>query len=297
MDRLSALEAFVRLADLGTFSAVADELRIRQSTVSKWIASLEDDLGIQLVERTTRSLRITDEGETFLHDAREVLAAYEHATGRIGLVAPKLKGRLRISVPVVFGRLFVVPELGSFMSHHPDIHVELVFSDRYVNLLEENVDLAIRVGIPKDSTYRSHVLGEHARSLVAAPRYLETHNPIGRPEDLANHQCLTHTGLAQGDIWTFERGRARRPVAVHGRFAANNSDAIAAMVEAGHGVALLADWLVGEAVEDGRLVRVLEDWSAPRAPIRGLTGPTRFPQPRVAAFIEHLRAQLARRFR
>ncbi|MEM6732402.1 MAG: LysR family transcriptional regulator, partial [Myxococcota bacterium] len=224
MDRLSALEAFVRLSELGTFSAVSNDLRVRQSTISKWIAALEEDLNVQLVERTTRSLRITDAGHSFLEDAREVLAAYEHATGRVGMSAPTLRGRLRISVPVVFGRLFIVPELRRFLRKHPQIEVELLFHDHYVNLIEENVDVAIRVGTPVDSSYRSHPLGETPRHLVSCKKYLDAHGVPKGPHDLERHSCLTHSGLTRGDVWVLTRNQSRFEVPVRGCFSANNSE-------------------------------------------------------------------------
>lgn len=296
MDRILALQAFVRLAELGTFSAASADLRVRQSTVSKWIAALEEELGVQLVERTTRSLRVTDAGTAFLKDAREVIAAYDAAAARVQRRSPALRGRLRINVPVVFGRLFVMSPVRGFARRHGDIEIEMVFSDRYVNLVEENVDVAVRVGTPVDSSFRTHRLGSTGRHAVASPGYLERFGVPTIPRDLEGHACLLHTELSRGDTWKFRQGSREHRVAVKGRFSANNSEALLAMAKAGQGVAMLAHWLVDRDLASGKLVRVLPDCELPPAPIAALTAPSRHPPLRVTAFIEHLRESLAPMF-
>ncbi|MEM6531701.1 MAG: LysR family transcriptional regulator [Myxococcota bacterium] len=294
MDRLTALDAFVRLNELGSFSAVARDLRVRQSTVSKWIAELERSLGVELVQRSTRSLRITVAGEQLLGDARELLTAYAGIVDRLGRRA--LAGRMRVSVPVVFGRLFVIDQVDAFLATHPELEIELQFADRYVNLIEENVDLAIRVGTPVDSNYRSHALGTTRRHLVASPYYLRQSGEIRTPIDLKNHQCLSHSGLVSGEIWRFKLSDKETVVNVRGRFVANNSEALLTMALRGHGIALLADWLVHDALASGDLVSILNQYDLPPAPIRALTAPTRFPSQRASAFIEHLKRSMRQEF-
>ncbi|MEO1174611.1 MAG: LysR family transcriptional regulator, partial [Myxococcota bacterium] len=260
--------------------------RRSRATVSKWIASLEDTLSVQLVQRSTRRLRITAAGEILLEDARAILASYEATVDRLGDGA--LTGSLRVSVPVVFARLFIVPATAEFMALHRKVDIELVFSDRYVNLIEENVDIAIRVGTPVDSTYRSHRLGETQRRLVASPAYLEEAPPLRVAQDLREHQCLCHTGLQSGDVWRLRADGEEVIINVRGRFAANNSEALLTLAKAGHGVALLASWLVDEELSKGTLRELLPTYDLPRAPIRALTTPSPFLSPRVTSFIEHL---------
>jgi len=292
MDRLTALEAFVRVVELGSFSAVASELRVKQSTVSKWIAALEQELDCQLVARTTRSLRVTDAGASLLGRAKDILAAYEDATAELQSSQPEPRGRIRVSAPVVFGRLFVLPHLSKFMRRYRDIEIDLVFNDRYVNLVEEGFDVGVRVGLPRDTSFVARTLGRTRRFLVASPGYLQRRGSPAAPADLREHDCLVHTGLTTGDTWIFERKGQSLRAPVRGRFAANNSEALLAMARGGLGIALLASWLVQPDLRAGRLVDVLSDYQLPDASIQALTPPGRRTHPRVRAFIDFLAAAL-----
>lgn len=283
---MTAMHAYVRLVELGSFSGVASELRVKQSTVSKWMAALEDELGTQLVERTTRSQHVTDAGQRFYERAKDIVAAYDSATAELQARTPKPRGRLRVTVPVVFGRLFVIPHLARFMRKHPQVEVELTMSDRYVNLVDEGFDVALRVGRSVDSTFRQRKLGQTARHLVASPGYLASHPEPSEPRDLRDHECLLHTGLTAGDTWVFRRGGKTLRAPVRGRFSANNSEALLTMAKAGVGVALLASWLVDADLRRGRLVELLPEYTLPPAPVHGLTPPGRFTPPRVEAFLQ-----------
>lgn len=294
MDRITALRAYVRVVETGSFSAAARELRVKQPTVSKWIAALEAELGTQLIERTTRSQRVTEPGERFLGHARQILAAHDEAMADMLERLPEPRGRIRMSVPVVFGRRHLLGPLERFLARHPRIELELVFGDRYVRLVDEGLDVAVRVGTPVDSSDRAIRLGGTGRKVVASPAYLEAHGAPRRPSDLRDHACLTHTGLS-ASWWFSRRGKTRR-VRVGGRVAANHSDALLAMALASHGVAMLADWLVDEPIEQGRLVHLLEGWALPEAPISALVPPTRHVQPHVRALLDHLSAELRPRF-
>ena len=288
MDRLTAMHAFVRLVELGTFSEVADELRIKQSTVSKWLASLERELGVQLIERTTRTRRVTDAGTLFYRRARDILAAYDDASASLQEQAPEPRGRIRVSLPVVFGRLFVVPHVAAFLQRYRHVEVELVFSDRYVNLVDEAIDVAVRVGTPADSSFRARKLGETGRCLVASPGYLAERGAPRTPDDLSAHQCLLHTGLTTGATWSFRSATGQVRAPVRGRISANNSDTLLFMARAGLGIALLASWLVGSDLQSGQLVPLLGDYQLPRAPIQALMPPGKRIHPRVRIFLDFL---------
>lgn len=287
MDRIDALRAFVRVVERGSFTAVAEELRVKQSTVSKWVAALEAELDVRLLDRTTRSQHVTDAGQRFYESARVVLSGYDEAVAAVG--NDVLRGRIRISIPAVFGRLFVVPLVAKFLRQNEEVEAEIVLADRYVRLVEEGFDVAIRIGAPEDSSLISHTLGESERRLVAAPRYLAAHGTPTSPRDLARHECLVHTRDA---TWRFTRGSSAQRVSVRGRIAVNNSEATVALAKQGFGVCLLASWLVDKDIRAGRLVRVLEDWTLPAAPIRALTPPGRRVPPHVRALIDHLREEL-----
>jgi DNA-binding transcriptional LysR family regulator len=298
VDRLDALRLFSRLAERGSFSAAARDLKIKQSTASKWVAELEAELGASLVERTTRSVRITEDGQRLLARARDVLAAFDELSADFEERSPEPRGRVRVSVPVVFGRLFVVPAVADFLKRHAEVSVELVMNDRYVNLVDEGFDLAIRVGVPTDTSARGRKLAESRRVLVAAPAYLKSHHRPKAPDDLRRHECLVHGDANASIVWRFGTDPAKSvPVPVRGRFAANNSEAVVLMARQGLGVALLADWLVREDLKRGRLVPLLERFAAPPAPVFALSPPGRFSSATVRALTEHLATTIASRLK
>ena len=297
MDRIDAMRAFTRLVELGSFSAVAADLRIKQSTASKWIVALEEELHVQLVERTTRAQRVTSAGQLFYQRAKEILASYEDAASLLRQDSPEPCGRLRVSVPVVFGRLFIVPILVQFMERFTRVELELIFSDRYMNLVEESIDVAIRVGLLAESSARVKRLGETRRHLVASPEYVKRHPQLQTPTELTSHQCLLHTELRSGDLWSFQRGEKTEVVKVSGRFSANNSEAILAMARRGLGVALLASWILEDDLQQGRLLSLLPEYEPPRAPIQALLPPTKHVPPAVRSLLDFISSSLQERFR
>lgn len=290
---MTTLRAFVRLVELETFSNAAGDLRVTQSTVSKWVAALEDELGVRLFDRTTRSVRVTEAGQRFYERAVRILADYESAVGEVRESALALRGRIRMSAPVVFGERFIAPIVTDFLLAHERVEMELVFDDCYVSLVEEGYDVAIRVGVPVDSTLRSHALGEGRRRLVASPRYLARFGTPTTPRALERHQCLVHTERSTRAAWSFRRGNRSHRVNVSGRVTLNHSQSTLHMAKAGLGIALLASWLVDEDLARGNLVALLDGYEAPSAPVRALTPPGPFVAPRVRALVDHLRAGLA----
>lgn len=291
------LRAFVRLVEVGSFTAVGRELRVKQSTVSKWIAALEDEVGSPLVDRTTRAVRITDGGVRFYEGARRVLESYDAALASAGRDARGVRGRVRISLPVVFGSRFVVPALAELLEAHPGLSLDLRFDDAYVNLVDDGIDLAVRIGASLDSSATRTVLGESARRLVASPTYLARAGTPLRPTDLAEHQCLLHTDVEARTLWSFARDGQAERVSVGGRVASNHSETTRALALAGHGVCLLADWLVDTDLARGALVQLLPEYDAPAAPIHALTPPGRRPATRVKAIVDHLRDHLREHLR
>ncbi len=297
VDRLDAMRLFVRLVELRSFSAAARDLRVKQSTASKWIAALEDELGTSLMDRTTRTKRVTEAGELLYRRAREILSAYDDTAAELHKGRPAPSGRIRVSVPVVLGRLYVVPDSCAFLRRFPGIELEMVFSDRYVNLIEEGYDVAIRVGVPVDSSLRARWLAVTQRHLVASPAYVAARGRPRRPEDLRRHDCLLHSEVEASALWVFRRG-AEAPVRVRvrGRFAANNAEAVLHMARGGVGIALLASWLVDPHLRARRLVSLLRDYQPPPAPIQALMPPARHVHPRVKTFVDFLAAAFATRF-
>lgn len=296
MDRLDAMRLYVRLVELKSFSAAARQQRVKQSTASKWLALLEEEFGVTLIARTTRALHVTEAGETFYGRAKELLAAYEDTAATLSNSAPQVAGRLRVNVPVVFGRLFVVPIVTQFLQRFPKVELDLVFADRYVNLVEEGFDVAVRVGVPTDNNCRSRSLGGTKRRLVASPAYVAAHGAPRHPSELSAHSCLLHSDSSPAALWLFQKGKKDYRAPVRGRFAANNSEALLAAARGGLGIALLADWLVESDVQRKRLVTVLTDYSTVDAPLNALMAPGRHVHPRVRAFVEFLAERLAPQF-
>lgn len=295
MDRIAVLRAFVRLVDKGSFTEVAQELRVKQSTVSKWLAGLEQDLGVRLLDRTTRSLRVTDTGQRFYQHALGIVAAYDEAISDLHQGGTHVHGRIRMSLPVVFGRLFIVPLMAKFLRQHPQLELDMMFNDRYVSLVEEGYDLAVRVGIPVDSSLRLHALGGSRRCLVASPGYLRSHGLPATPHDLAKHECIALSSVSPRARWTFSNAERTQRVTVRGRVRVDNSEAALALARAGTGICLLASWLVDPDIRAGRLVHLLPAYEAPFAPVQALTAPGGRVKPGVRRVIEHLRAGLEQR--
>lgn len=292
MDRIAAMQAYVRWVELGTFSAVARELHVKQSTISKWVASLEEEYGVQLIERTTRASRTTESGQTFYTRAKQMLALYEDTVATLQDQRPTPKGRVRMSVPAVFGRMYIIPLLSGFLNTYPDIELEVSFNDRYVQLVEEDIDLAIRVGVQKDSTYRAKKLGEATRHLVAAPSYFAQHGHPQHPDALTSHQCLLHTGMGT-DMWTFQQHKQSFRVQVRGRFSTNFSEALLTLARDGMGIAMLASWLIAKDIQAGSLHTTLQEYTLPSAPIVALMPPIRYIAPKIRVLLDYLHEALS----
>lgn len=284
MDRLTLLQTLQRIVARGSLTAAATELGLGQSTVSKRLTALEAEVGLPLLDRTTRQLRPTEAGQRLLDQAPSLLSAWDDLLATVHADAPRMEGLLRISAPAVFGPRHVVPALGPFLRAHPGLELDLVLSDRYVDLLAEGFHLAIRVGMPVPSTLRARRLAETSRVLVAAP---DTWAPPSDPAELAHLPALVHGGVDRA-IWTFRRGVDTVRVDVSGRLRADHSEALRQLAVDGLGIALLARWLVHDDLAAGRLVPLLPGWTAPPAPVRALLPPSRHTPGRVGALLDHL---------
>lgn len=294
MDHVDALRLLVRLSERGSFSAAARALGVKQPTASKWIAELEAEVGVALVERTTRSVHFTDAGQAYLARARQVLAAFDEMLHEAKQLDPEPSGRVRISVPVVYGQLFVGPALVRFLAKHPRVEAEIVSSDRYVNLVEEGFDLAVRVGVPVDSMARGRKLRSGRRVLVASPAYVRAQGRPKTPRELRAHAILLHGDASLPTVWRFSRaGEPEIAVPVRARSWASSSGIVLEMAKQGLGIALLADWLVAADLAGKGLVPLLRDYETPAAPVYALTPPSRFVSPTVRAIVEHLARELA----
>ena len=288
------MNAFVRVAERGSFAAAAADLGLTPSALSKLVTRIEDRLGVRLLTRTTRKLALTAEGELFVARSREILASIEAAEAEVTAASERPRGHLRISVGTAVAKQILGPALPVFLDRYPDITVELHVSDRQVDLVAEQIDVAIRSGALGDSTLVARKVGEARRVICASPRYLEKHATPRVPADLLQHNCLTLPGPAWSQ-WPFHTHEGINRLAVAGTFTSDNADLLLDMAVAGLGIARLADFMVARALRDGALVRLLVDSHVPESfPIHALTVPGRHRAPRIRAFVDFLAEEFGR---
>jgi len=280
------MNAFVRVAERGSFAAAAADLGLTPSALSKLVTRIEDRLGVRLLTRTTRKLALTAEGELFVARSRDILASIEAAEAEVTAASERPRGHLRISVGTAVAKQILGPALPVFLDRYADITVELHVSDRQVDLVAEQIDVAIRSGALGDSTLVARKVGEATRVICASPSYLEKHGTPRVPSDLLQHNCLTLPGPAWSQ-WPFHTHEGINRLAVSGTFTSDNADLLLDMAMAGLGVARLADFMVARALRDGVLIRLLVDSHVPESfPIHALTVPGRHRAPRIRAFVD-----------
>lgn len=259
-DRLNQLALFVRTAETGSFSKAAREMGLSQPSVSRAIAALEARLGVTLLQRTTRRLATTDVGQALAQSAAEALAAIDEAENA-ARGARRLFGVLRISLPVAYGARVIVPLLPAFLVLQPGLKIELMMSDRYDDLVAEGVDLALRLGNQPDSAFVTRKLASAARIVVASPDYLRRRGVPTAPDELADHDCLGGPVDTAREVWAFRRGDKRELVSIDARVRTSSGPGVVACAVAGLGIAVASTWMCGQELEDGQLVRILDDYA------------------------------------
>jgi DNA-binding transcriptional LysR family regulator len=288
MDRFQAMSAFVAVADLQGFAAAARRLRLSPSVVTRTIAALEEQVGVRLLQRTTRSVTLTDAGARYLDRARRIVAdvAEAEASAQADRTVPT--GRFAVAAPLVFGRLHAAPLLSRYLEKYPAVSGELTLGDRAVNLVEEGLDLAVRIGTLADSSLVGRVVGATRRVVVASPRYLERHQPLRRPDALTTHQCIHFTALSAVPQWTFTRRGQEQSVSLTPSFVTNSADAAIEHAVRGGGLTMALGYQVIAAVRARQLRVVLEAFEPPPLPIQVLYPSTRLLSAKVRAFIDLL---------
>ncbi|MBR0654313.1 LysR family transcriptional regulator [Plastoroseomonas arctica] len=283
MDRFAAAATFVAVIEAGGFSAAARRLRMPLPTVSRRVSELEAHLRVRLLTRTSRQVSPTEAGQRFYESARRLLDEFAEAERLAAgeYIAPQ--GELAISAPVAFGRLHMTPVIAEFLVAFPEVDVRLQLGDRVVNLAEEHVDLALRIGALPDSALVAQRIGAVRHVVCASPGYLAAHPAPQTPADLAAHHCVTYTGLQSADEWRFGKEvRAR----VHSRLAVSMVEAAADAAIAGIGITRLLSYQVADAVRDGRLVVLLRGHEPPPWPVHLVTLGGRLPPQKLRAFLE-----------
>jgi len=289
------IAVFVRVVDLGSFAAVAEEAGLTATGVSKAVTRLESRLGVKLLSRSTRRLALTHEGETFLARGREILAASEAAEAEVSAGSRVPRGLLRVNTGTAFAKHRLARLLPTFQASHPGITVELSVTDRRVDPIADQIDVTIRVGPLGDSALVAARLGEVRRIIVASPAYLERHGTPRRAADLLNHNCLLLTGFARLAKWPMVEDGKRVLLPVTGSISCDSADLLLDFAIAGVGIVRLGDFLGLEALADGRLVPLLADChDESPSPINALMPPGRQTLPRVRAFVDFLRESMRR---
>ena len=277
MDRIQALLLFTRVVDLGSFSRAATELGIGQPAVTKQIARMEKELGARLLHRSTHGVTPTEVGTLYYDKCKLIVHHDEEARSVASLMQSQVQGVLRISTSIAFGRRVLAPMVSSFMRTHPLLNVDLSFEDRYVNLVEQGVDVAIRMGRLADSSLGATYLGVSPWVAVASPEYLRERGTPETPQDLTQHAALVYSTVQGDAIWHFSAvHEATQAIAVNGRLRSNNLSALLAAARDGFGVAVLPLYVANDGLRTGELVPILDGWNLPSQEMHAV-----YPSPRL----------------
>ena len=294
MDKFEDLQAFVAVVETGSFTAAAERLDIAKSAISRRVSALEQRLGVQLLRRTTRVLSVTDTGRSFYEHSARILADLVEAEAAVQQEHGELRGTLRVALPLSFGVRHMCKPIAAFGKMHPRIDFDLDFNDRRVDLIEEGVDVAVRIGRLQDSTYVARKLFDVRTVVCAAPHYLKTHDSIASPQDLYNHRCLVYSNLAEPTKWVYrESDGSQHTIEVQPALRASSGDFLTNAAAHGMGVVIQPTFIASEAIRRGTLVPILTDYVWPISPAYAIYPPTRHLSYRVRAFIDFLAERFA----
>lgn len=294
MDRITGIQLFVRVVETGSFSKAAAGLGITQPTATKHVAALEQRLGARLLHRSTRGVTATEVGQLYYEKCKIIEREVEEADNLATLLQSKVGGQLRISTSVAFGRRVMVPLVLRYMREHPQVHIDLSFDDRYVNLVEQGVDLAMRMGRLADSSLGARYLGVNPWMLAGAPEYLREHGAPRVPADLAGHACLIYSSVQGDDRWSFTGPSGEEmSVPVKGPLRSNNLSTVLAACRAGMGLTVLPWYVARESVADGAIQAVLTDHALPAQELHAVFPSPKLVPSKVTSFIAFAQEALA----
>jgi DNA-binding transcriptional LysR family regulator len=285
MDRLSEFEIFLAILDTGSLAAAGRKLHRSPPAVTRGLAILEERLGTRLVERTTRQLAPTEAGKRLADQARRLLADYDAAI-REDSTAP-LRGLLRVTAPSVFGRRHVAPLVNSYLDRYPSMQVELILNDRNLELIDEGLDVAIRIGMLADTGMVARQVGEVRRILVASPDYLARHGTPASLDDLAQHEIIFGSSLTKSPEWRFRQGGRERLLHLTPRLLVNDVESVLMALKAGRGIARVLSYQPAEEIATGALVRLLAESEPPALPVHVVIASKRHMAPKLRAFLDH----------
>lgn len=286
------MRSFIRVVETGSFSSVAREQNTNQATISKRIASLEKKLGTKLLVRGSRKHSLTETGKTYFERVTNIVMEIDEAEAEARSLTATPKGDLRITVPTMFGGMYVAPVISEFLATYPEINVDIKFDENMVDLVKEGIDVAIRLGNLQDSSMIAKNLGYDELIIVASPSYLSNQPTIKSNEDLANHNCLIYSlSPKRGTVWVFSDKSETSSIEVTGNFQCDNGMGLKEMLLANAGIALMPKWLVDRELESGQLVHILKD-SYKRYPISAVFPNSRYVPLKVRCFVDFMQKMI-----
>lgn len=293
MDRLDAMQLFVRVAELGSFAGAAQQLGVARSVVTRQIAGLEAHLGVKLMARSTRRLTLTSAGTAYLEKCRVILNLVEAAEIGVAEERQTPRGNIRISLPLSFGLKRLAPLLLDFSQRYPEVALDMDYSDRRVNLIEEGIDLSIRVTRRLDAGDVARRIGTSRMLVLASPDYLSRHGQPAHPAELAHHVCLGYTNAGAATTWQFVVDGQLENFPIRSRINANNGDVLTEAAAQGLGIACQPDFIAGSFIAAGRVVEILVDYPGPELGIYAMLPSNRDIPYRVRVLMDFLAARLA----
>ena len=292
MDRLHAMETFVQIVDKGSLTAAADALDTSLPSVVRVLASLERHLQVRLLNRTTRRMHLTDEGARFLERCRAILSQVREAEAALGSRGGEPQGKLAITAPVVFGRRYITPIVNAFVRRYPKVNIDLLLVDRFTNLVEEGLDVAVRVGELPDSSLVAVPVGHARRVVCASPDYLRRQGKPRVPQDVAAHRCVRFTGVAPRDEWDFRMGRREVAIPIASVISCNQIDSALQACIDGLGLGMFFSYQVASHRKAGELKYVLEKFETEPRPIQVIFPHSKLLSAKVRTFVDECVAQL-----
>lgn len=292
MDTLHLMTVFVAVAETESFAGAARRLRMSPPAVTRAIATLEDRLGIKLLNRTTRFVRTTEAGQRYFNDARRIIAEVEEAGEAAAGINAEPRGHLAITAPALFGRMYVLPVVLEFLQRHPATEVSTLFLDRVVNLVDEGLDVGVRIGELPDSSLQAIGVGSVRRVLCASPSYLERHGAPRNLSELPGHTIIAATGISPSNDWRFGRGSKASTVRVHPRLTVTTNDAAIDAAQRGFGITRLLSYQIAPQLASGQLVLVLSEFEPAPMPIHVLHREGRYASAKVRSFVDLITRRL-----
>ncbi|BCN26506.1 LysR family transcriptional regulator [Vibrio alfacsensis] len=288
MDKFACLKVFCRVSQLGSFTAAANELNTTQSAISKKIAWLEKEVGITLFHRHARAISLTPNGKQYLAIAQELTERIDSFESQLRQEQASVSGELKLSVPSAFSVRLLSEPLSNFLGQHPDVSVDVSVSDKFVDLVEGNVDIAIRAASLKDSGLKARWLMDNELVYFASPDYLERHDPILSARDLTEHSCLTYSLSTPSNLWRFHNGTDSIKVKVKEQVKSDSPEMLVQMAKLGQGIAAMPKWMVEKEIKDGKLTQILEHYQTIKLPMYLVYKDSEHQPQRIRAFIDFL---------